>query len=475
MKKNRNFEIKYRPKYHFSAPKGWINDPNGLCFFKGRYHLFYQYSPHDTKQGDMHWGHATSSDLIKWDHQPIALFPDASYDSEGCWSGSAIVKNGKLHLLYTGVSKREDGSLRQTQNLAISTDGITFTKWKDNPVIVNDDISKWTSPIDFRDPYIIKSGNSYHVLIGTHNDKEAILVSYKSDDLITYRFYQVIARSERHGTMFECPTYFRANKRNVLILSPQNKPVENDSYWNISSSIYALVKDDFLDKGTQLDHVFEIDHGLDFYAPQTLTHGRQPILIAWMYMWGRRYYLDDINAGWIHNLTLPRKLIVRNDRLIQMPISQLSKYYCNPINLTTIVKGAKSIDGISGNVINLKITFLVVDDLQISIRLLKKQDNYGELRYDATKSELKISRTNSGVPLNGLDREKSHKGYRTAHVNPINGYITLDIYLDVITIEVFVNGGETSMSMISFSGGDQIEFDSNIEAMVIVEKNDIIT
>ena len=126
-----------RLKYHFMAPAYWINDPNGLIFYKGEYHLFYQHYPYAPQWGSMHWGHAKSKDLVHWEHLPIALAPSESYDLDergGCFSGSAVDDNGILSVLYTGTVIR-DGIVIQTQNLATSEDGITFQKYEGNPVI----------------------------------------------------------------------------------------------------------------------------------------------------------------------------------------------------------------------------------------------------------------------------------------------------------------------------------------------------
>lgn len=122
------------PERHFVPEIGWINDPNGFVYFKGEYHLFYQFNPYESVWGPMHWGHAKSKDLVNWEHLPVALAPDKDYDKDGCFSGSAIVKDDTLWLMYTGNIVNEDGSVRQVQNMAYSTDGIHFEKIAQNPV-----------------------------------------------------------------------------------------------------------------------------------------------------------------------------------------------------------------------------------------------------------------------------------------------------------------------------------------------------
>ena len=121
-----------RPSLHFTPQKGWINDPNGLVFFKGQYHLFYQYNPYHDNWDSMHWGHAVSRDLIHWEELEPALVPDMPYDNDkngGCFSGSVVVHDDQLFLFYTGRTEDETG-IFETQNLAVSKDGIHFVRQK---------------------------------------------------------------------------------------------------------------------------------------------------------------------------------------------------------------------------------------------------------------------------------------------------------------------------------------------------------
>ena len=146
-----------RPAFHLTPRVGWMNDPNGFSFYKGQYHLFYQYHPFSLKWGPMHWGHAVSRDLVHWEYLPCALAPDAPYDSFGCFSGSAItLPDGKQLLLYTGVKEEGGGcSSRtvQTQCVAIG-DGMDYEKCAENPVLTGEDLPEEGSCEDFRDPKI---------------------------------------------------------------------------------------------------------------------------------------------------------------------------------------------------------------------------------------------------------------------------------------------------------------------------------
>lgn len=142
----------YYPQFHLAPPAGWINDPNGLICIDGVYHAFFQHHPYSEHWGPMHWGHATSRDLIRWQHQPIALAPDTPYDKDGCFSGCAVDDNGVLTLIYTGHvwlgEPGDDSQVREVQCLATSEDGLGFVKH--GPVLAAPDGIQ-----HFRDP---KSG-----------------------------------------------------------------------------------------------------------------------------------------------------------------------------------------------------------------------------------------------------------------------------------------------------------------------------
>ncbi|MBR3738380.1 MAG: glycoside hydrolase family 32 protein [Eubacterium sp.] len=143
------------PKYHYRPAKGWINDPNGLVFYRGYYHIFYQHSPNfETPWHEsMHWGHARTKDFINFEELPIALFPDKDYDKDGCWSGTAIVKDDTLYLFYACVCEG-----KQAVAVAYSSDGINFQKYEGNPIIAS--FPSDGSP-DFRDPAVCLADGKY--------------------------------------------------------------------------------------------------------------------------------------------------------------------------------------------------------------------------------------------------------------------------------------------------------------------------
>ena len=148
-------------KHHYRPSKGWINDPNGLIYFRGAYHVFYQHSPDFEVpwQQPMHWGHAITRDFLNWEELPIALFPDEEYDKNGCWSGTAIEKGGVLYLIYASIHIPEGKSEKiQTVSVAYSHDGIHFEKYRGNPVI---ETYPSDGGPDFRDPAVCRIGDTY--------------------------------------------------------------------------------------------------------------------------------------------------------------------------------------------------------------------------------------------------------------------------------------------------------------------------
>ena len=152
-KTNKN---EFRPSYHLSPNFGWCNDPHGINFFHGIYHIFFQYNPYDTKAENVFWGHVTSEDLIHFSKTSCAIAPDMPYDNSGCWSGSSIVIDDTLYLVYTGFALHEDGKYYQTINIAYSKDGVNFDKYDLNPIIDTKDIPSCASIYDFKDTWISK-------------------------------------------------------------------------------------------------------------------------------------------------------------------------------------------------------------------------------------------------------------------------------------------------------------------------------
>jgi beta-fructofuranosidase len=291
----------HRPKYHFVPPAHWMNDPNGLIYWKGEYHLFYQHNPNGIGISMMRWGHAVSPDLVHWRHLPIALSPTpGGPDKDGCWSGCAVDHDGTPTLIYTGVRP-------EVQCVATSSDGLlTWRKHPANPVIA-------APPSDlavtgFRDPWVWREGDTWQMLVGSGiQDVGGTVLLYRSPDLIHWRSMgpACVGDARETGTMWECPGLFPLNDRHVLIVSPV--PLRQSLSFG----------------GTYRDGRFTperrgvLDGGGHFYAPQTLVdaQGRR-VMFGWL--WEGRTEAAQREAGWAGAQSLPRVLSLRPDGSLGM-------------------------------------------------------------------------------------------------------------------------------------------------------------
>lgn len=298
--------------YHFEPKTGWLNDPNGLIFFKGKYHAFFQHNPFAPKWDTMHWGHAVSDDLLHWKELPIALFPDRPYENDGgCFSGSAIEKDGRLYLFYTSVSKE----LGQTQSLAFSDDGLTFQKYEGNPILLH-------SPLgdnrDFRDPKVFEYNGRYQMVCGAGVDGIGKVLLFESTDLIRWEFVNVLYENANCSPAIECPDLFPLGGQYVLGFSI----MADNGKRNFSTSFLVGDYDgkSFLPQSEQ-----SIELGPDFYAPQTfLDKDGRRIIMGWAYNPARpKPPFDTPNAG---ALSIPRVLTLKDGNLRNFPVESARPY-----------------------------------------------------------------------------------------------------------------------------------------------------
>ncbi len=293
-----------RLKYHFEPKTGWMNDPNGLIEFQGRYHAFFQYNPCALECGQMHWGHAASRDLIHWEELPIALYPDMPYENDrGCFSGSAIEKDGILYLYYTSVSHE----MGQTQSIAMSSDGVNFVKYDKNPVIPHYPIDGCE---DFRDPKVVQINDAYYMVCGSGKNGAGKVLLYKSEDLFDWTYAGVLFESTEYGAVLECPDFFQLDDRFVLMFSKMGMKTHATQF-----IIGDFINDTFIPASYATPEA-----GPQFYAPQTFmdSAGRR-IMIGWLYDWNKE--LDE-GAEFAGALTIPRELKIKEHRILNFPVSE---------------------------------------------------------------------------------------------------------------------------------------------------------
>jgi fructan beta-fructosidase len=307
----------YRPQFHFTPEEKWMNDPNGLVYSNGKYHLFYQYYPDSTVWGPMHWGHAVSKDLLKWEHKPIALFPDKN---GLIFSGSAVIdkentsgfgKKGKPAMVaiftYHDMEGEQSGKKNfQTQGIAYSLDdGDSWTKYEENPVIGNDGIK------DFRDPKVFwndKEKNWTMLLVaGDH------LQIWNSLNLKEWKKVSEFGKDKgAHGGVWECPDLFPliidgTDEEKWVLLISINPGAPNRG----SGTQYFIGDFDGTTFTTDQTESRWVDLGRDNYAGVTYNDApnNERIFIGWMSNWD--YARDTPTEKWRSAMTVPRKLTLR--------------------------------------------------------------------------------------------------------------------------------------------------------------------
>ncbi|WP_069998677.1 glycoside hydrolase family 32 protein [Cellulosilyticum sp. I15G10I2] len=478
-------QIQIRPAFHFTAPIGWLNDPNGFSFFKNAYHLFYQYHPYNTNWGPMHWGHAKSNDLIKWEHLPVALAPDEAYDCDGCFSGSAMVVNDELCLMYTGnvgsVYEKTDDlePVRQNQNIAFSKDGIHFTKYANNPVLDENDLPSGSIPQDFRDPKVFyMNGMYYAIIVAKDKENGGQAQLYRSEDFLNWTFRSVLASSQNQfGEMWECPDLFSLNSESfsdVLMLS-----IINENTIGPKHTTQYFIGDMNYNSGTyDWKHTDELDCGFSFYAPQTTVDpsGRR-IMIAWLNMWGAA--MPTSVYGWNGMMSVPRVLTLHNNKLYQYPIDEIKSYRKNAITYENLVfENNLQLEQVAGKQLDLELSLDLSKTEAFSIKLRKGQDCETTLMYECRNSQLILDRSKNGEPISeAITSENEHSYIRRKPLVLKDNLLKIRALVDHYSIELFINDGEMALSSTIFphEDGQQIEFYSEgLTKILRLEKYDII-
>lgn len=435
---------RYRPRYHACVPVGWANDPNGLIFFGGKAHLFCQYNPYHPYWESMHWGHFVSTDLIRWEFLPVALAPDQNYDCDGgCFSGTALEHEGKLILMYTGVAKNV-----QQQCLAVSEDGVTFEKAAANPVIPASLLPEGCSGRDFRDPKVFERQGIFYCITGVRDGETGDLLLFRSPDLLHWSFVGRLLSPEKDGIFVdgvcECPDYFEADGKELLLFCAMNYPEREGRFQNLHSSLYMTGHLDLLSGRFEPETCGELDGGFDFYAPQTmrLPDGRR-VLIAWKLMWGRT--IPTAKDGWAGSFTLPRELHIIDGALFQTPVKEIEGHRCGEVFYHDIPLCNERIPlaGIEGTVLELEAVFSLKSAKRAGVVLFQGETHETLVFYDAEAGRVLFDRSQSGADQRGSENESN---VRVLPLSLENGTISFRIFLDVSSAEVFLNGGRGVMT-----------------------------
>ncbi len=400
------------PIYHYAPPANWMNDPNGLIYWKGCYHLFFQYNPVEPVWGNIHWGHASSKDLLHWKHQPIALWPDPKgADAGGCFSGSAVDNHGTPTIFYTGVYPevqcRADGL----------SDDLQFWKKYEKPVI--------PTPPDgmqiegFRDPFVWREATEWRMIVGSGlTDVGGAVLLYRSKDLLEWQYLGMLFHDEdrpdkalRIGSMWECPTFFPLGEKWVLTVSVYS--ADGGLY-----SIYYTGKyhvDRFIPEGPPR----LVDAGISFYAPQTFVDkkGRR-VMMGWLRE--ARNTAEQIDAGWSGAMSLPRCLsLSKKGELCSTPIEAIQTLRSGHEILTKTYSLSDSVRG---------------SNLEILIRIPPDAEKWSGVHLDCGTG------TQSSV-LIGVDCANSAVVVDCRHAGGLINLAPVELSgTDELTLHAFVDG-----------------------------------
>ena len=464
----------FRPQFHFTPEVHWMNDPNGLVYYDGEYHLFYQHNPHANEWGHMSWGHAVSTDLVHWKHLPIAL-----HDEYGvmAFSGSAVVDhantsgfgvNGKppMVAIYTGHSAG-----LQTQDLAFSHDrGRTWTKYESNPVL---DIGE----ADFRDPKVFWHNPTKRWVMVVTLAVQKKLQFYGSLNLKEWTLLSEFGPAGSPSKLnWECPDVFE--------LPIENEPGQTRWVLETDMGSGAIAGGS---GGEYFTGVFDgttfvadsmesqwVDFGRDFYAPVSWSNipasdGRR-LWIGWMNNWETAL---NPTSPWRSAMSIPRELTLRRIngqlRLCQRPVRELQTLRTDSTQLMNVdLKNESRKINLPGQQLEIIATFAPGDASEFGFRVLKGTDQETVVGYDVKLQGMFVDRTRSG----NVD---FHKAFSGRHKGPLaldaNGQIRLHLFVDASSVEVFGNEGETVVTDLVFpnSGSAGLEVYSSKGACLLVD------
>lgn len=443
----------YRPQFHFTPGEHWMNDPNGMVYYGGEYHLFYQYNPNDTVWGPMHWGHAISTDMVNWKEYPIALYPDSIGT---IFSGSAVVDWNNTAGFQTGKEKtivaiftHDRGVGTECQSIAYSNDkGRTWTKYEGNPVL------PYGGQVDFRDPKVFwHDATNKWVMVVTWGQAVRF---YTSPDLKNWTYASQFGDNDGyHISAWECPDLYElpvdgntTNKKWVLSVN-----IGAGTTYGGGGTQYFV--GDF--NGTTFtnsnspDTVLWLTNGKDDYAGVTFSDvpdGRR-IFMGWQTDF--EYYQSTPTTPWRSNFTIPRSLslctLPEGIRLIQTPITELQSLRGTPSNWSNIVlsPGTNLLSDKSGKQFELVAEFKVDSSCTASefgFRVRKGGSQYTTIGYNRATSKMFIDRTNSGVSNFSTEFAERHE----VTLNPVNNTIKLHAFIDWSSVELFGNDGQQLLS-----------------------------
>jgi beta-fructofuranosidase len=433
-----------RPEYHFIAPRNWMNDPNGPIWWKGEYHLFYQWAPYSLTGGAAHWGHAASKDLVHWRHFPIALTPTAGgWDKDGCWTGSAVVQDGVPTVIYTGVQDlgAGDNSTRwvQRQMLATAEDD-RLLRWKkiSEPVLAGP--PEGFKATGFRDPCPWQEDDGWYLIVGSgERDKGGCVLLYRSQDLLKWEYLHPLVHGERtanmapdsvdRGDMWECPDFFEVDGQHCLLYSSENKVTWATGEYDRRKHLFTIERTGLIDQG-----------GVAYYAPKSFrSHDGRRILWGWVRE--MRPAAEFGAAGWAGAISLPRVLTIGKQGQLEMqPAAELESLRGEPerARLDPAAPFRRKLTTLRQE---LRIPVDLLSHPTVTVRLFSRGAKAWELALDVPNNSIRSGETT--FPFPGLPWPEP----------------TLRLFLDGSILESYVGGREALTSRVYGLKPDETEIE----------------
>lgn len=451
-----DYNERFRPQLHFSPESNWMNDPNGLVYHQGEYHLFYQYNPFGDTWGHMSWGHAVSEDLVHWEHLPVALREE---NNIMIFSGSAVVDrdnttgfgsrdNTPMIAIYTG---HHTDHKRQDQRIAYSLDkGRTWKKFRGNPVL-DEELE------NFRDPKVFWHDESQKWVMVVALPTEYKVRFYGSPDLKNWNLLSEFGPSGATGGIWECPDLFRlpvegSNDAGRWVLQVDLNP--GGPYGGSAAQYFIGTFDgkNFTQDPQTTGETRWVDHGKDFYALQSYANipaedGRR-IWLAWMNNWE---YAESIpTAPWRSAMTIPREVGLRKFDdgifLVQQPVRELKnlriEHYQIEDRSFRDTWALSDEAGINVRTVEIIARFKAPTTGTIGFKIAKGEGEETIAGYDAERNRIYIDRTRSG----NTGFHKNFAGVHGAPLEPEEGIVEFHLVLDRSSIELFGNGGRVSIT-----------------------------
>lgn len=442
----------HRPKYHFTPPANWLNDPNGLVHWNGVYHLFYQYNPTGPFHGTIHWGHAVSDDLVHWKDEPIALEPTPnSVDEHGCWSGCFVDDDGTPRVMYTGGQGRNQLPCLAT---ADSDDLRSWNKVEANPVIesVPDAVEVFSSVnwlAEFRDHCIYKgSDGTWYQLIGSGIEGEGgTALLFASQNLQEWEYCHPILTGDwrQTGPMWECPEILQFDEGALLHVSDYSNVVYFTGNYDESHKFDSR-------------HQGILDHG-SFYAPQSFEDDQGRVV---MFGWVKedRDTGEQWDAGWSGLMSLPRVISLTDDQHPRLEVAdeieklRQDRYHAEDIALTPGDSGY--VPEVSGDALEIQLTVDAqkAEEFGLILRRSPDEDEQTVVRCDVPHRRLTVDRSEASHNPNVTDSAQSMP-FELAD----DGTLNLRVFLDRSVVEIFANDAQCLSSRIYPTREDSLGVD----------------